>query len=47
MLFNFNEMTKGLVVRPILSKEFSSRGQVDLVDMQFMAQSNCKWIMVY
>lgn len=40
-------MTKGVVVRPILSKEFSSSGQVDLVDMQSMAQSNCKWIMVY
>jgi hypothetical protein len=33
-------MTKGVVVRPILSKEFSSRGQVDLIDMQSLAQSN-------
>ena len=27
-------MTKGVVVRPNLSKEFSARGQVDLIDMQ-------------
>ena len=27
--------TKGVVVRPILSKDFLSRGQVDLVDMQY------------
>ena len=41
-------MTKGVVVRPILSKEFSSRGQVDLVDMQSMQSgSHKKWIMVY
>ena len=40
-------MTKGVVVRPILSKDFSSRGQVDLIDMQSMAHMNCKWIMVY
>ena len=40
-------MTKGVVVRPILSKEFSSRVQVDLIDIQSMAHMNCKWIMVY
>ncbi|XP_064082882.1 KRAB-A domain-containing protein 2-like [Macrobrachium nipponense] len=34
--------TKGTVVRPILTKNFGSRSQVDLVDMQAM-----KWIMVY
>ena len=39
--------TKGVVVRPILSKDFSSRGQVDLIDMQSMAHTNYKWIMVY
>ena len=27
---------KGVVVRPILSSSFNSRGQVDLVDMQSM-----------
>lgn len=40
-------MTKGVVVRPILSKEFASRGQVDLVDMQSMPSNGHKWIMVY
>jgi len=40
-------MTKGVVVRPILTKEFACRGQVDLIDMQAMAHSNYKWIMVY
>jgi len=40
-------MTKGVVVRPILSKEFSSRGQVDLTDMQSWTTANYKWIMVY
>jgi transposase InsO family protein len=41
-------MTKGVVVRPILTKEFSSRGQVDLIDMQSMPSgSNKKWILVY
>ena len=40
-------MTKGVVVRPILSKDFSSRCQVDLIDMQSMAHMNYKWIMVY
>ena len=40
-------MTKGVVVRPILSSEFSSRGQVDLIDMQSMAKGSFKWIMVY
>ena len=40
-------MTKGVVVRPILSRDFSSRGQVDLIDMQSHAHMNYKWIMVY
>ena len=40
-------MTKGVVVRPILTKEFGCRGQVDLIDMQAMTHSNYKWIMVY
>ncbi|KAK6178643.1 hypothetical protein SNE40_011172 [Patella caerulea] len=39
--------TKGVVVRPILTKEFASRAQVDLIDMQSMAQNSFKWIMVY
>ncbi|XP_063593853.1 KRAB-A domain-containing protein 2-like [Penaeus indicus] len=38
-------MTNGVVVRPILSKDFASKDQVDLIDMQSMPHS--KWIMVY
>ncbi|MGH0119928.1 UNVERIFIED_CONTAM: hypothetical protein FKN15_029191 [Acipenser sinensis] len=40
-------MTKGVVVKPILSCEYLSRGQVDLIDMQSMSRGNFKWIMVY
>ncbi|XP_047492001.1 KRAB-A domain-containing protein 2-like [Penaeus chinensis] len=40
-------MTKGVMLRPILSKEFASRGQVDLIDMQSMPRSNFKWIVMY
>ncbi|XP_037779084.1 KRAB-A domain-containing protein 2-like [Penaeus monodon] len=40
-------VTKGVVVQPILTDGFSSRGQVDLNDMQSMAQGSYKWIMVY
>ena len=39
--------TKGIVVKPILSKDFSSRAQVDLIDMQYMCQGQHKWITVY
>ncbi|XP_076056310.1 KRAB-A domain-containing protein 2-like [Oratosquilla oratoria] len=39
--------TKGTVVRPILTKNFGSRSQVDPVDMQSMKQGNYNWIMVY
>ncbi|XP_041366789.1 KRAB-A domain-containing protein 2-like [Gigantopelta aegis] len=39
--------TKGVVVRPILSKDFGSRGQVDLIDMQSMTKAPYKWIIVY
>jgi hypothetical protein len=38
---------KGVVVRPILTSEFGSRGQVDLIDMQSMSSCSYKWIMVY
>ena len=38
---------KGVVVKPILTNEFSSRGQVDLIDMQSLPQGQFKWIMVY
>ena len=39
--------TKGVVVQPILTKEFSSRNQVDLIDMQSLPSGKFKWIMVY
>ena len=39
--------TKGTVVRPLLTKEFRSRGQVDLIDMQSMPHGDMKFIMVY
>ena len=40
-------MTKGVVVKLILSTEFASRGQVDLIDMQSTSRNSFKWIMVY
>ena len=40
-------MTKSVVVCPVLSKEFASRGQIDLVDMQSMPKENYKRIMVH
>ncbi|CAF1013044.1 unnamed protein product [Brachionus calyciflorus] len=39
--------TTGLVVKPILSKNFNSRAQMDLVDMQTLPDGEFKWIMVY
>ena len=40
-------ITNGVVIRPILSKEFSARGQVDLIEMQSFPHGSFKWIMVY
>ena len=39
--------TTGVVVRPLISKEYSSREQVDLIDMQSMSRNGFRWIMVY
>ena len=39
--------SKGLVVKPLLSKDFNSRGQVDLVDMQSMCDGDFKFILHY
>ncbi|XP_068237012.1 KRAB-A domain-containing protein 2-like [Palaemon carinicauda] len=39
--------TKGVTVKSILSKDYGSRSQVDLVDMQSCAKGKHKWIMVY
>ncbi|XP_068234271.1 KRAB-A domain-containing protein 2-like [Palaemon carinicauda] len=36
-------MTKGVVVKPIPSTEFSSRGQVDLIDMQSMSYNGSEF----
>ncbi|XP_068228066.1 KRAB-A domain-containing protein 2-like [Palaemon carinicauda] len=40
-------MTKGVVVKPILSTQFLSHGLVDLINMQSMSCRTFKWIMVY
>lgn len=39
--------SKGLVVKPLLIKDFNSRGQVDLVDMQSMRDGDFKFILHY
>ena len=39
--------SKGLVVKPIVSKEFDSRGQMDLIDMQSLSYNDHRYIMVY
>ena len=36
-----------MVVKPVLSKEFNSRGQVDLMDFQPNSDGNYKLLMVY
>ena len=38
---------KGVVVRPLLTTNYGSRGQVDLIDMQSMPNGQYKWILVY
>lgn len=35
------------MVKPITSKDFNSRGQVDLIDMQSMPDGEFKWLLVY
>lgn len=40
-------MRKGLVVKPIISSEMNSRGQVDLVDMQTNPDGQYKFILQY
>jgi hypothetical protein len=39
--------SKGLVVKLLLIKDFNSRGQVDLVDMQSMHDGDFKFILHY
>lgn len=38
---------KGLTVKPIVHKEFNSRAQIDLIDMQSEADGEFKFILVY
>ena len=38
---------KGLVIKPVISTEMSSRAQVDLIDMQSQPDGDLKWILVY
>jgi hypothetical protein len=39
--------SKGLVAKPIVSKEFNSCGQMDLIDMQSLSYNDHRYIMVY
>ena len=39
--------TSKLIVRPITSSDFNSRGQVDLVDYQSCPDGDFKWVMHY
>lgn len=38
---------KKIVVKPILSSDFSERGQIDLIDFQSSPSGNYKWILNY
>lgn len=44
---NKPQQKKGLVVKPIIPKDFNSRGQVDLVDLQSIPDGEFKWLMDY
>jgi hypothetical protein len=39
--------SKGLVVKPIVSKKFNSHCQMDLIDMQSLSYNDYRYIMVY
>ncbi|KAI1712428.1 integrase core domain-containing protein [Ditylenchus destructor] len=45
--FKKAKVKKGLVVKPILSHDFNSRCQVDLIDLQARPDGDSKFIMVY
>lgn len=38
---------KGIVTKPLISKDFNSRGQVDLIDLQSAPDGEYKWLMNY
>ncbi|XP_008187612.1 KRAB-A domain-containing protein 2-like [Acyrthosiphon pisum] len=40
-------MNRKLVIKPIISKNFNERGQVDLVDFQSLPDGKFKWILNY
>jgi hypothetical protein len=42
-----SKVKKGLVVKPIESKEFNERAQVDLIDLQARPDRDFKFLMVY
>jgi hypothetical protein len=41
------KVKKSVVVKPIVSKDFNSRCQVDLIDLQSRPDGEYKFIMVY
>jgi hypothetical protein len=41
-----SELSK-LVIKPVRSSDFSSRGQVDLIDYQLVSDSGYKWVLHY
>lgn len=41
------KVKKGLVVKPILPKDFNSRCQVDLIDYQSESDGDFKWVLNY
>lgn len=40
-------MTKDILVKPTVTSEFASCGQVDHIDMQLIGHGSSKWIMLY
>jgi len=40
-------VNRKLVIKPILSKDFNERGQVDLIDFQSLPDGKYKWILNY
>ena len=41
------EISAGLVIKPILSKNFNDRAQIDLIDYQSLPDGEFKWILHY
>ena len=47
MKIKTRKKTTGLSCKPILSKTFNSRGQMDLIDFQTCPDGEFKWLLVY